>query len=285
MTRRASGPSRRVPRIWILPAVIFTAILGLTAADVFSRSLVLDLVAWWPVWLGLASVVALFGRRRVGRLRLGAMASVLVTAVLLTFAVGHVRGWPLNPSANRYLVGPEASGVEHAELTAVVVGELRVVSGSSFLYEVDPLGGGGSVGLPSALERSVGDTISVLLEPPPVPGFDTSAGWLVSLSNAPRWSLSLGGEVDVDLTGLSVEGLSVDGSGYIGLGTTQDTALVDLDGAFTIEIPVGAAARIVGDAQVPANWTETSDGWRSPDDGFGWVITVPSGSVVSIAQS
>ncbi len=285
MTRRASGPSRWVPRIWILPALIFTAILGLTAADVFSRSLVLDLVAWWPVWLGLIVLVALFGRLRLGRLKLGGLASILVAAVLVTFTAGHVVGWPLNPSATRYLVGPEAAGVEAADLTAVVAGELRVASGSAFLYEVDPLGRGGSVGLPSAVERSIGDMISVVLEAPSDPGFDTSAGWAVSLSESPRWALTLGGDVDLDLTGMSVESLGVDGSGSIRLGAADDMVLVDVAGAFSIDVPVGVAVRVVGDAQVPASWTETSDGWRSPDDGFGWVITVPPGSAVSIAQS
>ncbi len=285
MNRRASRPSRRIPRIWLLPALTLTAILGLTAADVFSRSLVLDLVAWWPAWLGLVAIVALVGRRRVGRLRVEGLVSILVAAALVTFTVGHIQGWPLNPSSTRYLVGPEASGYDVVELTALVTGELRIMGGSEFLYEVDPAIRGGEVGIPSAVERSIGGLISVVLEAPANPGFDTSAGWDLTLSNDPRWALTLGGDVDLELTELAVDSLDVEGSGLIRLGAVGDTALVAVDGAFTVEVPAGSSARVVGNAQVPPTWTETSDGWRSPDDGFGWVITVPSGSVVSIDQS
>lgn len=285
MTRRASRPSRRVPRIWLLPALVLTAILGLTAIDVFSRSLVLDLVAWWPVWLVLVVITVFFGRRRLGRLRVGGLVSILVAAVLVAFTIGHIGGWPLNPSSTRYLVGPEASGFAVAELTSVVVGELRVTGGSEFLYEIDPLGRGGPVGIPSAVERSIGDMVSVVLEAPRNPGFDTSAGWDIALSRDPRWALILGGEVDLDLTDLIVDNLAVQGSGFIRLGPAADTTLVDVEGAFTLVVPGDTPARIIGDAQVPASWRETSEGWRSPDEGLGWVITVPPGSVVSINQS
>ena len=285
MTRRASRPSRRVPRIWLLPALILTAILGLTATDVFSRSLVLDLVAWWPVWLGLSIVVALFGRRRIGRLRLGGLASIIVAAALVTFTFGHLRGWPLNPSSTRHLIGPEVSEYAEAELSAAVRGELRLSAGSGFLYEIDPLGGGGPVGIPTAVERSVGSMISVSLEEPSDPGFDTSAGWDVTLSTQPTWTLVLEGDVDLDLAGLMVDQLDVRGSGLVRLGETEDTTLIEVEGAITIEVPGATPTRVIGDAQVPGGWVETSDGWRSPVEGLGWVINVPPGSVVSIDQS
>ena len=285
MTRRASRPSRRVPRIWLLPALILTAILGLTAGDVFSRSLVLDLVAWWPVWLALIILVALFGGRRIGRLRLGGLASILVAAVLITFTFGHVRGWPLNPSSNRHLVGPEVSEYTEAELSAALNGELRLAEGSGFLYEIDPLGHGGVVGIPSAVERSVGNMISVALEEPSDPGFDTSAGWDVSLSSQPSWTLVLSGDLELDLANLMVDQLDVKGSGQVRLGTAEDTVLVEVQGAFAFDVPAASPGRVIGDAQVPEGWVETSDGWRSPNEGLGWVINVAPGSVVSIDQS
>ena len=284
MTRRASRPSRRVPRIWLLPALILTAILGLTAADVFSRSLVLDLVAWWPVWLALIIVVALFGGRRIGRLRLSGLASILVAAVLVTFAVGHLGGWSLNPSSTRHLVGPEVAEFTKAELAADMSGELRLSGGSPFLYEIDPLRRGGGVGIPSAVERSTPNSISISLEAPSDPGFDTSAGWDVTLSNQPTWTLILAGDLELDLSDLMLDQLEVIGSGLVRLGEAGDTVLVGVEGAFAIEIPVASPCRVIGDAQVPEGWVETSDGWRSPNEGLGWVIDVSPGSVVSIDQ-
>lgn len=284
MNRRAARRSRGVPRIWLLPAVILTAVLGLTAGDVFSRSLVLDLVAWWPVWLFLAIVVALAGRRRIGRVRVGGIASILVSVTLVAFIVGHLNGWAINPSASRFLVGPPAGSFTQAELVAMIDGDLRVWPGSGFLYEVDPLSGGGDIGIPSAVERSVEDSISLTLEEPENPGFDTSSGWEVRLSTEPVWSLVLTGDIEADLSGLNVEELDLAGRGNLVLGSAGQTSLISVDGAFNFSVPVGAPTRVVGIASVPESWSETSDGSVAPVDGIGWVISVPAGSSVSIIE-
>lgn len=284
MTRRAARRSRGIPRIWLLPALILTAILGLTAADVFSRSLVLDLVAWWPVWLLLGILVAVAGRRRIGRVRVGGIASILVAATLIAFIVGHLNGWPINPSATRYLVGPPPGSFSQAELVAAIDGELRVRPSSEFLYEVDPLTGGGDIGTPAAIERSVEDSISVTLEEPANPGFDTSAGWEVQLSTGPIWALALAGNIEADLSGLNVEELDLTGRGNLSLGAAGETSLVVVEGAFNLSVPAGVPAQVVGSASVPESWSQTSDGWAAPADGDGWVISVPSDSSVSIVE-
>lgn len=285
MTRRAARqPARGLPRIWLLPALILTVVLGLTAADFFSRSLVLDLVAWWPAWLLLVLVSAVFGRRRVGRLRVGGLVSILVSAVLVLFVVAHVSGWPVNPSATRYLVGPDPAGFEEAEIIALVGGQLRVADGSSFLYEVDPMPGGGSVGMPSAIERTIQGTVSVRLDSPADPGFDTSAGWDLSLSPLPRWALVLGGEVEADLTGLTVDSLDLSGAGRVGLGVVTRSTVLSVEGAFRLDVPGDVPVVVFGDARVPDSWIETSDGWRSPTEGEGWVVTISPDSVVAIDQ-
>lgn len=284
MTRRAARRSRGIPRIWLLPAVILTSVLGLTAANVFSRSLVLDLVAWWPVWVLLAIVVAVAGRRRIGRVRVGGIASILVATTLVAFVVGHLNGWPINPSASRFLVGPPAAGLAEAEIIASIEGELRVVPGSDFLYEVDPLRGGGSIGIPSAIERSVEDSISVILEQPADPGLDTSSGWEIRLSTSPRWGLELAGDIEAELAGLNVEELDLVGQGNLVLGLAPGVSLVTVEGAFNFTVPSDAPVRVVGSASVPESWSETSDGWVSPNGGSGWVISVPSGSSVSIVE-
>lgn len=284
MTRRAAGRRRGVPRIWLLPTLIFTAILGLTAADLLSRSLVLDLVAWWPVWLLLAVVAVAAGRRRIGRVRIGGVVSIFVGAALVAFIVGHLNGWPINPSATRYLVGPQADPYAVAEMVAVIDGDLRIGVGSGFLYEVSPLPGGGSVGTPSATEQISEESISVSLEAPQVPGFDRSSGWDISLSGSPSWSLVLGGDVEADLTGIEVSSLDLTGVGHVTLGRVGENTLVEVDGAFVFRIPPEVPAQVTGTAQVPDSWTGTGDGWRSPAEGTGWIISVPPGSVVSVDQ-
>lgn len=284
MTHRAAGPSRSVPRIWLLPIVVLIGILGLAVGGLLGRSLILDLVAWWPVWALSVIAVVLAGRRRIGKVRVAGLVAILITGVLITFVIAHVGGWPLNPSASRYLVGPSASAYQHAELTASLQGELRVGDGSEFVYEVDPVPGGGDIGTPMAEERTIEDAILVQLEPTPDPGLDRFAGWHVTLSSDPLWTLDLGGTLSADLTALRVKQLDVTGAGTVKLGPTEEAIPVEVEGAFSVAVPVGVPVRVIGTAQVPPSWEQTSDGWRSPVGGVGWVISVAEGSVVSIEE-
>lgn len=284
MTHRAAGLSRGVPRIWLLPLLVLTVILGLTAAEIFSRSLILDLVAWWPAWALLLVIVAFAGRRRIGRLRVDGLASIMVTAALVVFTVGHAQGWPINPSASHYLVGPAAADFEEAELIAEPDGDLRLGAGSRFLYEVDLLSGGGDVGVPSAIERTFGQSTSVSLVPAPNPGFARASGWDIRLSAEPVWALVLGGDVEADVSALRVDELDLSGAGSVRLGAVGRMTLVDVEGAFMFSVPAGSPVRVIGTAQVPGSWVQTSDGWMSSVEGQGWVISVPSGSVVSIEE-
>lgn len=284
MTHRAAGSSRGVPRIWLLPSVVLAGILALVAGGFLSRSLILDLVAWWPVWALSLIAVVLSGKRRIGKVRVAGLVPILLTAVLVAFVVAHVGGWPVNPSASRYLVGPPASAYQQAELTAFIQGELRVSGGSEFVYEVDPVAGGGDIAIPMAEERTIEDEISVQLEQAPDPGFDRFAGWRVTLSSGPLWTLDLGGTLSADLTGLRVRQLDVAGAGTVKLGAAEAAVPVEVDGAFSVGVPVGAPVMVMGTAQVPSSWEQTPDGWRSPVGGVGWVISVPVGSIVSIEE-
>lgn len=284
MTHRAAGSLRGVPRIWLLPIALLTTILGLTAVEVFSRSLILDLAAWWPAWLVLVLAGALAHRRRIGRLRVDGLVPILVTLVVVVFVAAHVNGWPLNPSASGYLVGPEADDYSVAEMTASVDGELVVTGGSSFLYEVDPLPGGGGVGVPVAEERMIADAVSVILVAPADPGYMAFSGWKIALSEASTWNLDLTGELDLDLSGVRVGELELSGTGKVALGFSEVRSHVTIDGAFEIGVPVGVPVRVVGGAQVPGAWEQTTDGWASPVGGIGWVIEVPEDSVISILE-
>ena len=85
MTHRAPGPSLGAPKIWLLPVLAVGALAMLAWTDYLSRSLALDFVAWWPVWLlAILAAVAVRGRR-MGRIRLSGVVPLLATAALGVF--------------------------------------------------------------------------------------------------------------------------------------------------------------------------------------------------------
>ncbi|HEX9763432.1 MAG TPA: hypothetical protein VGA97_10065, partial [Acidimicrobiia bacterium] len=100
----------------------------------------------------------------------------------------------------------------------------------------------------------------------------------------PAWALSLGGQLSADLTAIRVTELQVEGEGSVRLGTPMAETPVSVSGDFVIEVSGGSAVRVVGQAEVPEGWTETSDGWDSPAGAGGWVISVSAGSTLAITE-
>ncbi len=284
MTHRVAGSGRGVPRLWLLPIGVLAGILGVTAAGILSRSLFLDLVAWWPVWLGVIVVALLAHGRRVGRVKVAGLVPLLATAALLVFLAGHLQGWSVMPSSSSRLIGPTAEGSTTAALTARIDGVLRIVAGADFLYEVEPVRLGGEIGVPDAVEEFELAVVSVLLEPPSDPGFYAFAGWDIVLSSTPIWDLALEGEIDADLGGLQITGLVLDGDGVVRLGAVVQPTPASIMGEFQLIVPDGVAVRVVGMAAVPETWQQLSNGWRSPTPGEGWVISVPTGSLLSVTD-
>jgi hypothetical protein len=125
----------------------------------------------------------------------------------------------------------------------------------------------------------------VTLSPPADPGFQAFAGWNLRLSPEPLWNLSLGGEVTADLSGLGLSGVELGGEGSVDLGPVPRATPVAVSGLFAIRVPSAAPVRVVGEAIVPEAWEQLADGWQSPFDGEGWVITVASGSRVVVEAS
>lgn len=283
MTHRAARPGRGIPRTWMLPLGALAALLGAVAGDLLSRSLVLDLVAWWPVWLVLVVGVVLARGRRLGRIRLSALVPLLVLAAVAALVIGHLQGWALMPSATARLVGPpsESSG---AAMVARVDGQLVVNSGDRYLYQVYPVRLGGQVGIPGSTEQVEGDTISIELIPPADPGLYVFAGWELWLSPEPLWSLTLEGIVDADMSELQVGALQLAGEGTVILGPGSVGASVLVDGVFEMVVPFNSPVRVIGDARVPASWQQLDDGFRSPAGDEGWVITVAKGATVSVRE-
>jgi hypothetical protein len=284
MTHRAPGPSSGAPKIWLLPLLLLVALAALGWMGHLSRSLLLDFLAWWPVWL-LVALAALVARgRRAGRVRLSGIVPLVATLLIGLFATAHLLGWPLMPSTYRVLVGPPADGIETAALSARVDGELRVRAGADFLYRVESLRLGGEVGVPDAEEQQVESAVVIELIPDETPGLYGFSGWGVVLSSAPAWSLTMEGEIDADLTSLNVAGAQAEGSGTLVLGTVPGPTAVTLAGDFTVTVSPETPIRVVGEAEVPDDWEVLSDGSRSTAPGDGWVLSVAPGSRVTVVS-
>ena len=260
MTLRAVGFGPRFPRAWLFPILAMTLLLGLAVTGRISRSVVADLLAWWPVWVALV-LTAWFGRgAKVGSVNVSGLVPLAALAFVALFAWGHLAGWDIMPSSAQHLQGPSANGVVGASMTFAVDGEVRLSAGADTLYAIEPIRGGGSVGMPTATEVAIDDMVAVTLEVPTDPGVYVYAGWNVLLSDRVTWDLDVEGAVEADLTALQISRMSVDGAGSLALGEAGDAIPVTVSGHYEVT--------------VPASWTLTSDGAVSPGLGTGWVLTV-----------
>ncbi len=285
MTRLAVGFGRGFPRIWLLPIGVLTMVLGIAASGRLSRSIVADLIAWWPVWAGLAAAAYLFRDRKVGLVRLAGIVPLVALLLVGLFTWGHLAGWAMMPSASQRLVGPEVGGLTSSTLTAELEGIIEVKGGGRFLYLVQPVKRGGGVGIPTASEQMIDSSVSVELQAPADPGLYSYAGWDIRLSDTPIWILTLVGALEADLTTLSLERLAVAGSGIVTLGEADGETGVAVDGMFHVVVPEGVPARVNGRASVPASWTPDAAGAKSPVPGDGWVITAGPEATVTISEA
>jgi hypothetical protein len=285
MILQAVGFGRGFPRSWMLPIVTVILLLGAAVTGWLSRSIVADLIAWWPVWLGLALAAYLLRERKVGLLRVAGLVPLVAFAFVLLFAWGHLAGWAIMPSASQRLVGPTPEGVFEASMVARVDGEITVGAGDgTSLYRVEPIKHGGVVGIPAATEEGSGGSLAITLEAPDDAGIYGYAGWEIQLADTPVWDLQLDGAVDADLASLQLSGLSLDGAGTVTLGSpTGETPVVVL-GDFRVRVPADAPVRVVGVASVPASWTLTDFGAVSPGLGEGWVLTVVGDGSVAVSD-
>jgi len=77
MTHVAGGPRRGVPKVWVLPVLALVLVLVAISIGILSRSVLVDLIAWWPVWLVLVVIAVLARGKRWGRVRVFALVAVL----------------------------------------------------------------------------------------------------------------------------------------------------------------------------------------------------------------
>lgn len=284
MTRLAVGFGRGFPRIWLLPIGWLTVLLGIAASGRLSRSIVADLIAWWPMWLAVTLAAVFLRERKVDQFRVAGIVPLVAFLFVLLFTWGHLVGWTIMPSAAQRLVGPELAGYTDANLQAEIDGRIEVQGGGEFLYRVEPLKQGGGIGIPTAAEEVLDSSVSVMLQAPDDPGLYSFAGWRLILADEPRWSLTLDGAIDADLTSLTIDALSIDGSGQVALARVDDETVVTIGGSFLVTVPPDTAARVVGEASVPATWTIDSRGAASPVLGAGWVFQVRPGATLRVAE-
>ncbi len=268
----------------MVPLLGIVLILIATAGGLASKAILLDLAAWWPVW-GLVGWLAYWARdARWGKIRVSGLVPFAAVLSLVAFGWGYLGGWALMPSASLQLIGPRAVDYDVAALSARIDGALEVAATSEFLYEVRPLRSGGAIGAAEAMERTQGAGFSVVLQPVVDPGSYLFSGWNLLLADGVTWSLVLqGSEVNADLTALSISELNLLGEGEVGLGFPEKSSPVTVQGAFRLEVPVAAPVRVIGDARVPGDWSQTANGWESPAGGDGWVVSVSPGANLVIA--
>lgn len=284
MTLRAVGFGPRFPRAWLFPITAMTVVLAVAAGGRLSRSIVADLIAWWPVWLGLVVVAYLFRAAKLGPVRVAGLVPAAALLLVLVFTWGHLAGWAIMPSAAQKLVGPAVGDVTEASMTAIVDGQMRLGGGSETLYEVGPIRRGGAVGIPTATELNADGATSIALRALDDPGVYVYAGWDILLSPSVPWNLTLDGAVEADLDDVTLSRLSLGGAGVVALGHPAGETPVAVPGRYEVTVPAGVFARVVGTASVPATWTLTADGAVSPGVGAGWVLTVVGDGALTVRE-
>ena len=262
----------------MLPVVIA---IGVTA-NVLSPGLVLDLISLWPGLLPAALALVVVAINKSWSRRMGAVPPLLIITWIALAVAAHTSALEPLPSSSADLIGP-AESPEHVTLAAHSSGSLDVrVSDRGAIYRVGYVRMGGETGIAQAEEVSTVMGLTVSIGDSGPSQFFRYAGWTLDLAPRTQWNLSLGGELDGDLTGLDLGSVSLEGSGELTLGPTDHPVPMAVQGTFRFLIPGGVAARVVGTADVPSGWVTTADGFRSPVEGEGWVISSSAGSSLRI---
>ncbi len=263
---KTNGESRSGlwPRLgWVLFALVAAALLLAVLAGVLMRAAILDVVSFWPAWvLALLISMALWPLRRKGVVRIGAVLPLLLFSWVAIAVSLHLQAWEMLPSASADFSGPSTE-VSSAGLSLEVDGLVELGNDADNLYEVRLLRSGGGVAPAEALERLADGSATIELRERAEAGWFASAGWRLDLSRSPAWRLNIvADEIDVDLRGLVVSDLVVEGSGTVWLGTPVDDVQVVLTGDLRVVIPVDTAVELEGVATTPPNWEQTESGAR-----------------------
>ena len=252
------------------------------SANVLSPGLALDLISLWPGLLPVAVALVIVAVKKAWRRRMGALPPLLIITWIALAVSAHVAALEPLPSSSADLIGP-TEFPDHVTLAAHSPGVLAVrVNDRGTIYRVGFVRLGGQIGIARAEEVSTAFGLTVSIGDGGPTEWFRYAGWTLDLAPKTQWNLSLGGEVEGDLTGLDLGSVSLDGNGELTLGPTDHPVPMAVRGDFALRIPVDVAARVVGTADVPNGWVTTADGFKSPVEGDGWVISAAAGSSVTI---
>lgn len=274
---------------WILMLAVVVAGTAGVLGGILSPSLVVDLAALWPLFAVtiLAGVITRLVRKDR---RAGAVLPLAIFSSLVLAGALHLGGWERLPSGMISLAGPPPSEMsDPTEMVVQISGQIEIAGdGHGLAYRVEPILRGGRVGVPQATETSVDDAVSVQLEAASdVPSWYRFAGWSIDLSPDVAWRLVLNGQLDADLTTLTISSAAIAGSGHIRLGSPPaDGSSVIVAGDLDVVVPAGAAVVVSGEANVPSGWEREGDRITSGEaiDGGVWSISVQGGAVPTIRE-
>lgn len=286
-------PDERHASVWPIWAWIMVA-FGLVVTGVgvltgiFARSLVLDLISFWPgLTLVILVAAALYPFHRGQWTRLAAVVPLLVLSWLGSTIALHLAEWPVLPSAAADFEGPSSVGIEEASMSVVTDGELTVdLAGSDSLYGVEMVRRGGATPAARSFERIDGGSAQVTIDQRTSDLWFVTEGWRLTLNSGAQWNLDLeAGFVDADLRGGDLSSLRLAGSGDARLAEAVDEIQVTIDGRFELIVPPSVVMTVSGaDVSVPAGWTGGDGEWTSPGAGEGYVVTVTSGASLVVRE-
>ncbi len=268
---------------WAMATLTIFALSVAIAGRVLSPSLVLDLVALWPLLVPVVPSFATVIMRPQNRL--AGMAPMFVLTWLLVGLALHLSGSDILPSAEAD-VSTAVLNDEEAALLEVDAREGRVMLEAGEDLEVAVDRTGGRLGVP-AVELIGSNPSLVSVAVGEGEGWYRFGGVSIRLPDGPAWGLAVEAPVvDIDFGGLEVGTASVSAkAGWIRLGHVLEPATLDVAGPVRIEIPVDVAATVMGSASVPPSWVADDVGLRSPASGVGWtIIVVPGAGTVAISH-
>lgn len=233
------------------------------AGRILSPAVVLDVVALWPLGVLALAVDAILRRRRRLQPRLAAVVPLLLLTWLLVGAGAHLSGWRALPSAAADQRIASVEGITQARLQLRATDAVLVVEPTTeLLATVEMIRRGGDVHPPAVGLAVEGDRVAVVVEEASEGGWFRFAGWRLGLAGDVTWVIELSGRGTATL-------------GRLGAGTRLRT-----QGEWRVVVPRGQPVRVLGEAEVPADWEPIPGGSRAPAEGEGWILEPERGPLV-----
>ncbi len=270
---------------WTMVAVLVVVIGLSVSVGLLSRTLFLDIISFWPALVFIVLVLAaIFPRLRKGAPRLSAVIPLLLLTYLGVTVALHAARWDRLPSTVADVYGAVAADVTDARIELDLVGRLSIAPvNQEELYRILMTNGGGDTGAPTALEIVDEASAAISVGQRIDPGWFTSSGWNVELSRAATWEVDARADtVDIDLSAVTSAGVTVQGDGVVTLGLVRPGSTVELDGTIELRVRDGDHIDVIGQADVPEDWTTTGLGTTTPGDADPFTVVIAEGARITI---